>query len=248
MVHKAKGRRERKLKLMYSNVNGVTTVSSELNEYLRRKDPDIVGLTETKLDKSFECLSIGDGKYNMWIKSRKNKQGGGVMILTKKDLQVDEVVYGRNNVELIKVGIRSEGKPTRNFAVIYVPPKTRAWNNIEHRELLIESRLEMNELIRHCGDLTVLGDFNCKEVNWEEFTTDGGEESWGSEVLNLAVENTLTQWVVGNTRFRGDDEPSRLDLVFTKDPESVEDITYECQRSVRNCNEGKCKIYERGGL
>lgn len=43
------------------------------------------------------------------------------MILTKKDPHVNEVVYGSNNDELIKVGIWNEGKATRNFAVMYVP-------------------------------------------------------------------------------------------------------------------------------
>ena len=33
--------------------------------------------------------------------------------------------------------------------------------------------------------------------------------------LNLAVDNILTQWVRGNTRYRGNEEPSRLDSVFT---------------------------------
>ena len=57
------------------------------------------------------------------------------MILIKKDLQVGQVIYGKRNVELIKVGIQSENKAIKNFAVIYVPPKIRSWSGPEHKAL-----------------------------------------------------------------------------------------------------------------
>lgn len=40
-------------------------------------------------------------------------------------------------------------------------------------------------------------------------------------MLKLAVRNTLTQWIGTDTRFR-------LDLVFMKDPKSIESITCNC--------------------
>ena len=36
----------------------------------------------------------------------------------------------------------------------------------------------------------------------------------------------LTQWVTENIRFRANEEPSRLDLVFTKEPEIIEEVIY----------------------
>ena len=104
-----------------------------------------------------------------------------------------EVIYGENEVELIKVGIRSEGKATEHFAVVYVPPKTRSWNSLEHKEMQKETLLNLEKLIDCCGNLTIMGDFNCKEVNWEEWTTEGSDESWGSEILKLAMESTPSQ-------------------------------------------------------
>ena len=150
------------------------------------------------------------------------------MIFNRKDLRVDKVIYGKNNAELVKVRIRGENKTWRNFAIVYVPPKTRSWGNIEHKELQKETLSEMENLLNHCDNLTIMGDFNCREVNWEEWTTEGIDESWGSKMLKLAMENTLTQWIAEKTRFRGDDKPSRLDLVFTKDPDGIDDITYGC--------------------
>ena len=69
MVYKIQGGGRRKLKVTYTNVNGLSTASTELNDYLKRNKPDIMGLTEIKLDKSFELLNIGDGEYEIWKKS-----------------------------------------------------------------------------------------------------------------------------------------------------------------------------------
>ena len=54
----------------------------------------------------------------------------------------------------------------------------------------------------------------------------GTEGSWSEEMLKLAMENTLDQWVEGFMRLRGEDEPSMLDLVFTNKPELQPIIKY----------------------
>ena len=45
----------------------------------------------------------------------------------------------------------------------------------------------------------------------------GAESTWGNRLLKVATDNLMTQWVSEETRLRGNDEPSRLDLVFTKE-------------------------------
>ena len=85
----------------------------------------------------------------------------------------------------------------------------------------------MKNVIVRSRNITIMGDFNCKEVLWEDWLTEGGELSWGNRLLQLAMDNILPQWVTENTRFRGNEEPSRLDLVFTKEPEIIENVTYK---------------------
>ena len=63
-----------------------------------------------------------------------------------------------------------------------------------------------------------MGDFNCKGVNWQEMEWSGNTGSWSEDILQLAMENTLGQWVEEFTRLRGEEEPSMLDLVYTKKP------------------------------
>ena len=62
--------------------------------------------------------------------------------------------------------------------------------------------------------IIMIGDFNCKEVCWEDWYT-GGEESWAGILLDLVMNNIMTQWIKENTKFRGNEEPSRLDLLLT---------------------------------
>ena len=63
--------------------------------------PAIVCLTETKLNEIVK-LDI-DSNYNMWRKDRVGKGGGGIMIMTRKDLVVKQVVYGEGRAEVMYV-------------------------------------------------------------------------------------------------------------------------------------------------
>ena len=69
---------------MYTNIDGLVSKLNELKDYMLEEKTQIVCLTETKLNSVIknEALNISD--YNIWRKDRKQKSGGGVMILTKK--------------------------------------------------------------------------------------------------------------------------------------------------------------------
>ena len=44
----------------------------------------------------------------------------------------------------------------------------------------------------------------------------------------MAMEHVLTQWIKEHTRFGKEGEASRLDLVFSKEPEVTENIKIDC--------------------
>lgn len=74
--------------------------------------------------------------------------------------------------------------------------------------------------------ILIMGDFNCKEVSWENWSTEGSEASWGNKVLELVIDNVLTQWVEENMRCRGD-EPSKLALIITRELDIIEVMNYK---------------------
>merc|ERR1712035_276981 len=81
------------LRVMYTNIDGVLSSILELRDYLRLNKPDVVCITETKLKEEIH-IQFQDEGYNMWRRDRKNKSGGGVAILTKANINVEEVEEG----------------------------------------------------------------------------------------------------------------------------------------------------------
>ena len=182
-----------------------------------------MGIVETKLKGYLPPGTVGDGRYNVWMRNRDSKQDGGIMILTKKNLKVTEIVNVENRAELIAIKVENERKESREFVVTYVPPK----NDSDHAIMLRETRCALSRVLDKTTKPLLMGDFNCKEVNWEDWTTEGGENSWGYTLLDLIMEHTMTQWIQQETRFRSDEQPSRLDLIFTKEPDIVKVVKYK---------------------
>ena len=65
-------------KICYTNVNGLMSTKLELEELLVRVKPDILVLCETKWKDEWGLPDIGDGIYDIWLKNRSGKGGGGV--------------------------------------------------------------------------------------------------------------------------------------------------------------------------
>ena len=65
----------------------------ELKDTIQEKKPDMICITETKLTKesSIEALGLDTRNYNVWRKERTCKEGGGIMIMTKKELTALEI-------------------------------------------------------------------------------------------------------------------------------------------------------------
>ena len=80
-------------------------------------------------------------------------------------------------------------------------------------------------IIENSANIIMIGDFNCKEVCWEEWYAEG-EESWGGILLDFVVNTIMIQWIKENTRFRGNEESSRLDLLLTKELEVIKKVNY----------------------
>ena len=99
------------LTIIYSNVDGLTSKIRELKDTIREKNPDIICITETKLTKESSIEALGLNNYNVWRKERTCKGGGGVMILTKKDLTALEIEQRPTTyAEAIALEIKTQNK------------------------------------------------------------------------------------------------------------------------------------------
>ena len=81
----------------------------KLKDVVKDKKPQVMCLTETKLSTNIIDDTLNIENYNIWRKNRKFKQGGGVMILTSKEVQVKKIHTNTiEMVELIAVEVKTK--------------------------------------------------------------------------------------------------------------------------------------------
>ena len=89
------------------------------------------------------------------------------MILTKKDLIVKEMEHHTSdNVELVSVEVITEDGVV-TVATLYMPPKTRAWENEEYTELMKNTVSDIRNMLQKVEDksqdlVLLVGDFNSR--------------------------------------------------------------------------------------
>ena len=197
----------------------------EVRDYLKESKPDVFCIAETKLKEEIQ-VNFADEGYKCWRRDRIGKGGGGVIIMVRGDMDVEDVQYGEDKAEVIGLTIRTSGREKRKIILTYVPPKTNTWKLEEHKEMQKEVLRCIEKMLERDKKVLIVGDFNCKSVNWAEMEVTGNEGLWSEGLLQMAMVNTLDQWVEECTRYRGEEEPAMLDLVFTKRPEPRPTIKY----------------------
>ncbi|KAK3871968.1 hypothetical protein Pcinc_022917 [Petrolisthes cinctipes] len=86
----------------------------------------------------------------------------------------------------------------------------------------------MSEEVTRNKELLVCGDFNYGNIMWEENRVENGSQGYGQAMhfLETINDNYWTQNITDWTHLRDDDNPSRLDLVFTRTNSEVDNIRY----------------------
>lgn len=147
----------------------------------------------------------------MYRCDRLNRRGGGVLVAIKK-IFTSHCIYSDSNLEIIWAVSQ-----TRSVRVLigacYRPPDSN-----EH--FIIDLRDSISNALKACqADMVyLLGDFNFPHIDWAKLTSSC---QMASDFINLILDFNFTQVV--NQPTRGS---NILDLVFTSNPERVEQITY----------------------
>ena len=85
--------------------------------------------------------------------------------------------------------------------------------------------MELTE--RYKKKLLIVGDFNCKYIDWKTGTTNIEQETNPNNcLLKTCRDCYLEQIVDQNTRARGDNTPSLIDLILCYDPAEIENLKY----------------------
>ena len=128
------------IRVSYTNIDGLLSKRLECMDYLRNSEPDIMCVVETKLRPEIKLDWFEEGRYKLWRSDRVEKGGGGILVLTKKDLIVKEVNFSKESEEVISVLV-TNGKQDINIIAAYLPPRTSAWDNDQFQTVMRRTKL-----------------------------------------------------------------------------------------------------------
>ena len=149
------------------------------------------------------------------------------MIITSDKLQARQLhIDIPNDVELIAVEIKTEDVVIGN---IYMPPATRTWDKNVYKKMMEDTTQAIRMLLQDPEDnnkwVILNGDFN-SNIDWENMEVKSNSNMWDKNVVKFMQDFFLHQHIQYFTRKRGLEEPSILDLVFTRQKDDVNNIMY----------------------
>ena len=140
--------KKRQLRIITWNANSVRNKMEELKIFLNRESPDIMTITETKLQPT-DKLKLNN--YSIVRRDRENEYGGGVMILIKKGIPFRTRKIPTTTIEAAAVDL-----PRNNITIVgaYNRPKNYYKGRDLTRVLNISKRV------------VLAGDLNSKHKDW----------------------------------------------------------------------------------
>ena len=148
----------------------------------------------------------------------------GVAIYVKDDLYVNEVKLNTDFKDHLWVEIRLSSNDSILCGCIYRSPT-------KEKEATLESTDQICEILakasaRNYAYLLICGDFNYRDIDWENESSNGNNEHCSS-FLNTIQDCFLQQHVTEPTRYRHGEEPSLLDLVLSNEEGMVYNLAHE---------------------
>lgn len=85
----------------------------------------------------------------------------------------------------------------KNLILAFVPSTTIYWTRDDYTGMISDSLRAIKSAVEHGSYLN----FNCGKFNFEDWEAGGGN-TWGSKLMELMLENTVTQWIQEETTVR----------------------------------------------
>ena len=187
--------------------------------------PDIVCLTETKLNDQLNSEVFDVENYDVFRKDRLNQAapGGGVVVLVNKELVSSSNKVNFLNSHAYDEAVWCEVKVQNKCVLvgtIYRPPAS-----VREKNDLICDLIRLSGDYNNESQVFICGDFNFKEIDWENNAISGvGQSVDARNFLDSVNDVFLQQHVLEATHNLDEDNPSRLDLVFTRDSHDIMDL------------------------
>lgn len=194
------------LSIAHQNINSLQNKMDEIRALLNQELFDILVLTETKIDSSYNNSLFQHPLYRIIRRDRK-KGGGGIMVYIKHSVSA----YRRKqlrpvDIEAVCIDVKGTANTWFSLLTCYRSP-----NKNRPTEFLSSLYSTTENLYNHRNELLIIGDLNFNMLNSDECSPD----TRLSEYCNrFQLPNTVT----GPTRTT-DTSSTLLDVILTTHPQ-----------------------------
>ena len=215
--------------MIYTNADQFTpSKKSELLKLIENKQPHLIAITEVKLkngdDRKEQDYSLKN--FLLYSTNIGHEKGRGIIILIHISIasSVLQIQPLTEYEEACLLEVKLNKKDVMIFGCFYRSPtkSISSENNNINLNILVNT-LALNKRYSH---LCLVGDFNYKDINWENWSTPHLDESDEEKFIKALRDSFLYQHVLEPTRKRGTDKPSTLDLILTGEEAQVSDLEY----------------------
>ena len=211
--------KRKNLRFITVNCNGISSKKAELEQLVSYTFPDVILLSETKLDGSVHEAEFMPVGYKSCSRKDRVRGGGGVMVLTRDNLSACTVPMEDVTGEVCWAKIETNDNPLY-VGSFYRTPSDNTTNQ------LLELEKSLAHIQNHSKNnpnalIVVAGDFNAGGIDWESGTVPVGATNRAIcvKVLEVLDSNNLEQQTKLPTR-----ENSILDLFCTNKPGLVKSV------------------------
>lgn len=143
------------LKIMYFNSNSILGKLDIIKTYNETYSPDILCITETKIDSSFDDNELLGPDFTV-ARNDRTQGGGGVLIAFRNNSSLQILKTEKGPGESIVLTLKANYHFTLNLITFYRPPSEYSLENMT------------NILNDYCTSFPaiVVGDFNLPDINW----------------------------------------------------------------------------------
>ena len=187
---------------------------AELETFVSINNPVVFGICESHIDSDTPDELICPTGYRVFRKDR-NRFGGGVAVMIRKDVLVTEVTVSNNydSVELCCVDLKFGDDYLR--VIVYYRPPYYTFTDEQYLDLSLQCLSSL--LTNTTSPIILMGDFNFPKVDWTHYSAP--ENPLYNKFMTFVNENGLSQFVLQPTR-----QDNILDLVFTNASNLISDL------------------------
>ena len=210
------------LNVLYTNADCLShTKLVELSNYCEHNSLDVIAISEIlpkfSLFQPKETNYSLDG-FDIFTSDLTSERGCALFV--KQDLAATKITFTSNFSESVWCQINLKNNDKMIVGCIYRSPNSTIENNKELFHLLNS----VNN--KHFSHILIVGDFNCKEIDWRLQSTSVNENHVASQLLECIRDCFMYQHVAEPTRFRIGEISSVLDLIFTNEENMISELKY----------------------